>query len=332
MRKNSDKNAYNAGTRLDELLSSFIDGELTADKQAEVEGLIAGDAKIAQRLRQLQTCQMLVASLPRAGAPARVLEGVRTSLAEKSTSDEWGTQKRHPRVRRVLAAAAMIGLAAVLVAVVHTIAPPAPTEQPFAVEGGRPSEATERPGGGFSVAAPHAFSGRLELKASDLVAVSASVNRAIEDINLSQAISPARRQDRRVYSLSCSREDLKSLLADLEHVWPELDSARLSVNTEVFGEQIVVDAVTTEQITQIVDQNDLGRCIEIAKDFAALNDMAALLPGRAIASAIEGQSKNLMHPLRVPKPALAEREDPTGRSPSQPEDKETVHLTIVVSW
>lgn len=332
MRENSDKNAYNDETRIDELLSSFIDDELTTDQQAEIEGLIARDAKIAQRLRQLRQCKTLLGSLPRSEAPPKVLEGIKASLAAttlptgKSTSDEW-TQKRHPRARRVLAAAAMIGLAAVLAVVMRTmVTPQAPPEQPFV------SEAIEGTESGLGTVAAMEFSGRLELKTSDLVAVSASVNKAIEDINLSDSISPARRQDRRVYSLSCSREDLKSLLADLEPMWPELDSATLSVNTDVFGEKVVVDAVTTEQIAQIVEQNNPRRWIEMAKDFAALNNMAALLPGRAIASVIEGQNKDLIHPWRVPKPALTEPEDSTGKPPSRTEDEDTVHLTIVVSW
>jgi len=164
------------------------------------------------------------------------------------------------------------------------------------------------------------------------VAVSASVNKAIEGIDLSETISPARRQDRRIYTLSCSKEDLKSLLSELEPMWPVLDSATLSVNTEVFGEQVVVETVTTEQVAQIAEQNNPVKRTEMARDFAALNNMALLLPGRAVATAIEGQNDYPIHEWRVPKPALAKREEPVRKTPSQPEDKEKVHLTIVVSW
>ena len=328
MRENSDQNTYNSETRIDELLNSFIDGELTVDQQSEVEALIACDVKIAQRLRQLKQCKILVGSLPRSEAPPSVLEGVKASLAqtqqmEKSISDER-RQKTYPRVRRVLAAAAMIGLVAVLTTVMQPLFNPETSKnQPFAIE------TTEGIKPGLNVVVPREFSGSLELKTSDLVAVSASVNKAIEDINRSEAISPARRQDRRVYTLSCSKEDLKSLLSELEPVWPALDSATLSVNTEVFGEQVIVETVTTEQVAQIVEQGNPVKRTEMAKDFAALNNMAALLPGRAIASAIEGQSEDL---IRVPKPALAKTEKPIQKTSSQPEDKEQVHLTIVVSW
>jgi hypothetical protein len=331
MRENSDKNTYDSETRMDELLNSFIDGELTTGQQTEVEDLIACDVRIAQRLRELRKCKMLLGSLPRSEAPPQVLEGIKASLvertlhAEKPISDK-GTQKKYPRVRRVLAAAAMIGLVAVLATVMRTmVTSQAPSEQPFVsetIEGAKP---------GLDAFARRGFSGRLALKTSDLVAVSASVNKAIEGINLSEAISPARRQDRRIYTLSCGKEDLKSLLTDLEAIWPVLDSATLSVNTEIFGEQIVVKAVTTEQVTEIIEQDDPAKRIDMAKDFAALNGMALLLPGKAIATAIEGRNKDLVHQWRVSKPALAESEEPAGKT-SDLRDKETVHLTIVISW
>ncbi|MEJ2700961.1 MAG: hypothetical protein P8Z79_00820 [Sedimentisphaerales bacterium] len=332
MTENSDRNTYDSDTRMDELLNSFIDGELTGGKQTEVEELVARDGRAAQRLRQLRQCKALLGSLPRAEAPSTVLEGVKASLAatalpaEEPALDEQA-RKPYPRVRRVLAAAAMIGLAAVLVSVMHTfVSPEAPSDQTFVsqtIKATQPSVGT---------VVQREFSGRLELRTNDLVAVSASINKAIEGINASEATTPARRQDSRIYTLACSKEDLDALLADLEPVWPQLDSAVLSVNTGVFGKQVVVDAVTTEQIAQIIDQGDPAKRIEMAKDFAALNDMALRLPGRAVANAIEGRNDYLVHQWRVPKPALAERERPNRKAPSQAEDKDTVHLTIVVSW
>ena len=332
MRENSDKNTYHSETRIDELLNSFIDGEVTPGQQTEVEALIARDVKIAARLRQLQQCKRLLGSLPRSEAPPSVLEGVKASFTqttpqtERSISDVR-TSKPYPRVRRVLAAAAMIALVAVLTTVMRPlVTSQAPPEQPLL------SETSEGARSDPDTVMPREFSGKLELKTSDLVAVSASVNKAIESIDLSEAIRPTRRQDRRVYTLSCSKDDLKSLLSELEPAWPALDAATLSVNTEVFGEQVVVKTVTTEQVAQIVEQDNPVKRTEMARDFAALNNMALLLPGKAVTTAIEGQNDYPIHEWRVPKPALAKREEPLRKTPSEPEDKEKVHLTIVVSW
>jgi hypothetical protein len=125
---------------------------------------------------------------------------------------------------------------------------------------------------------------------------------------------------------------MKSLLADLEPMWPILDSATLFVNTEVFGEQVVVKTVTTDQVAEIVEQDHPNKRIEMARDFAALNNMASLLPGRAVATAIEGRNEDLIHPWRAPRPILTKPEDPARKTPSQSQDKEKIHLTIVVSW
>jgi len=332
MRENSDKNTYDSEARIDELLNSYIDGELKTGQKTEVEDLIARDPTMARRLRQLQQCKTLLGALPRAEAPPTVLEGVKASLAERTLQTGRSVtneriQKKYPRVHRVLAAAAIIGLAAVLTTVMRPLLTERPaSEQPFTAE---TNEGTQSP---LKILTPREFSGTLELKTSDLLAVSASVKKAIEGIHRLEAIRPERREDRRIYTLSCRKEELNSLLADLEPVWSALDSATLCVNTNVFGERVVVETVTTEQIAKIAEQDYLENRIEIARDFAALNKMASLLPGKAIATAIEGQDDYLVHPWRVPKPSLAEREDPIGKTPGQTEDQQTVHLTIVVGW
>lgn len=336
MKKNSDTDTYASDRRIDELLNGLIDGELTARERTKVERLIAHDLKIARRLRQLQRCKMLVSSLPCAEAPAEVLEGVKASLAtgarlaEERTYSEWaGTIQL--LVRKLLSAAAMIGLVAVLAAVIYAIvAPETVPEGPVAAGDRQPPEKVMEPSPGTMAAL--GFSGRLELKTSALATVDSVINRAIADNGLSDSISPARGQDKRIHFLSCSREGLDLVLADLKDIWSQLDSATLFVGTEVFGRQVEVDAVTTEQIAEIVDQGSLERRIEVAKDFAALNNVTERLPGREMLAAIEGQSSSLTRPWRIPKPHLTGSQG-TVRKPSGPtEDEATVRLTIIVSW
>lgn len=335
MKGNPDMDTHASGG-IDELLNSFIDGELTARQQTEVERLIAHDAKIAQRLRQLQQCKMLVGSLPHAEAPAEVLEDIKAALAMRTLPDEHlptfdeRAGKRQLLVRRLLSAAAMFGLVAVLAAVIYTIvATRTVPEGPVAVDDRQPLEKIEVIEPGPSVAAATRFSGRLELKTSALTAVDAFINRAIEDSGLSDSTGPARRQDKRIYPLSCSRQDLNLLLAVLGNIWSELDSATLFVDTEVFGRQVAVDAVTPEQIVEIVNQNNSERTIEVAKDFAALNNMAEHVPGRDIIAAIEDGSRSL---ITIPKPVLTGKQGTIRKPVGQAEDKETVHLTIIVNW
>ncbi len=334
MKENSGEDKYAANVRIDELLNSFIDGELTAAQQAQVEELITQDAQIAQRLRQLQKCRMLVGSLPRAEIPFEAAQSIRAQL-ESPIGDLRSSAARRPYreifnrsgrpdgaienrklVRRVLAVAAMIGLVAVLAAVIYTIlTPQAAPERPVAIE------SRQAPVTGFS--------GRLELKAGDLTAVSTFVNRAIED----KGISEGTQQNKHIYSVSCSAKQFNALLTDLQTIWPGLDSATLFVNTEVFGEPVAVNNVTTAQIAQIAEQNSFQKRIEAAKGFDAMNTLVARLPDREIQSAIDGTKNSPIREWRAPKPILTTSDrKPAMKSPSQGKEQQTIHLTIVVNW
>ncbi len=319
---------------IDELLNSFIDGELTARQQTEVQRLMAHDAKIAQRLRQLQKCKMLVSSLPVVEAPDEILEDVKASLEKRTLLGEQESDfderagARHLLVRKVMAAAAMIGLVAVLATVVYTILAPEPVlEGPVAIEGRKLPGEIEVVASGPSMVAVE-FNGRLELKTSDLVAVDAFINRAIEDNGLTASIGPAREQDKSVYSLRCSQDGLNLLLADLDSIWEKFDSATLSVETETFGRQVVVEAITAEQIAEIVNQDNLQRRAEVARDFAMLNDTAERLPGREIIAGIDARSRSL---ITIPKPVLTSNQRTTKRQADRAEDEQKVNLVIVVA-
>lgn len=324
---------------IDELLNGFIDGELTARQHTEVQRLIAHDAQIAGRLRELEKCKMLVGSLPYAEAPAETAEMIKASLERRilfgQQPEPFGEREgaRHLLVRNVLAAAAMIGLVAVLAAVVYTIvAPESATDRPIAVEDWRqPRREVEVGKAVPSLTATAeklvAFNGRLELKTGDLVAVDAFINRAIEDNDLLEKVSPKAEGGSSVYTLSCSQGALSLLLADLESVWDRFDSAALFVETDQLGGQVVVDAITAEQIVEIVNQGTLEKRVEMAKDFSVLNKMTELLPGKEILAAIDDSGPDL---ITIPKPVLTSREETIRKPASQTEDDQNVNLTIVV--
>ncbi len=319
---------------MDELLNSFIDGELPARQQTEVQRLINHDEKIAHRLQQLQKCKMLLSSLSVAEAPPQILENVKASLASKPQlveqplvfDERAGT--RHLLGRKLFAAAAMLGLVGILTAVVYTIvAPETVTQRPVAVERRELPTAVDvvKPGPTI-IAAP--FSGRLELRTSYLPAVVAFINRAIEDnVPSDEWIASDQSNVKEPHALICGSESFNLLLAELGNIWDKLDSAALFVDTEVFGEQVVVDAVTAEQISGIVNQGDSKRRMEVAKDFAVLNNMAERLPGREILTAIDDTTVVLITP---PKPVLTSNQKTVKKSPTRTEESKNVHLTITV--
>ena len=336
MKEDSDMDAYAYEERIDELLNGFIDDELAVRQRTELERLIAHDVKIERRLAQLKKCRALVGSLPCAEAPPQILEGVKASLAGTLTAkpeEVPAYNQRSGRIhllgRRMLSAAAMIALVGILAGVIYTIvAPETAVDQPTIVADRQPPADTRMLEPVSDTSAALAFSGKLELKTNDLAAVGAIINRAIEENDLSDSIGDVREANRRIHYVRCSREGLNSLLADLEDVWPRLDSATMSIDTELFDTQVAVDAVTTEQIGRIVDQDSSEKRIELAKDFDLLNSMAERLPGGEIVAAIEGEGPNLM---TIPRPMITGGELTNAKSANETEEEKTIRLTIVLS-
>ena len=344
---------------IDELLNSFIDGELDQRHQTEVQRLIKHDERIAERLRELQKCKRLVSSLPYAEAPDEMLGDIKAALEERNLlvqpvrrgqrlDEREGA--RHLLVRRLTAAAAMIGLVVVLAAVIYSIvAPEGATEKPMTVDDllrtsgkyvAKKPEPTitataEKPIGRTSLAGTE-FSGTLELKTSSHSEVIAFINRAIEhNIPSDERAAAGPGELRESHALSCSRQSLRLLLADLSNIWDRFDSAALFVETDRPEGQIVVDAVAAEQIIEIVNQDDFETRIKAAKYFATLNNMTELLPGKEVLTAIDDSSPGL---ITIPKPVLtsgvshpqAESEETIKKPPTRTEDSQKVHLTIVV--
>ena len=299
---------------IDELLNSYIDGELTQKQQMEVRRLITDDDQIARRLRDLQKCKMLVACLPPAQAPALgfVPAFAGTEDRRQRTEDSNPFSVLRTPVRRVLAVAAMIAIMAVVTAVIYSIFAPQDTTD----------RSTPR------TAAATGFGGKLELTTSDLTAVDAFINRAIRDNELSDCVRTASLADRRVYSFSGGRDAVNLLLADLATIWERFGSATLMVETPKFSEQVVLGSVTAEQVAQIVKQEHQEKAIRMAKDFAVLNKMAELLPGKEMLAAAGEKKPSL---ITIPKPVLT-GDSKTAKKPAPPNaDTKEVELTIVVA-
>ena len=320
---------------LDELLNSFIDGELAPRQHTEVQRLVAHDEKVAQRLDELQQCKTLLSSLPVVEAPPQILENVKASLARRTLLGEEPSAfdeqigARHLLGRKVFAAAAMFGLVAILAAVVYSIVAPTVPQEPIAAEQRNMPTTIDlaEPAPVIVVAAP--FSGRLELQTNGLPAVVGFINRAIEEnIPSDEWIASDQSEIREPHALTCSSESFNLLLAQLEDIWDKLDSATLFVDTEVFSRKVVVEAVTAEQIAGIVNQDDSTRRIEVARDFAVLNNIAEHLPGREILTAIDNTTVSLISP---PKPVITSNDKSTTKVASRTGADKNIHLTITVT-
>lgn len=323
----------NSEKRINEMLNSFIDGELPVAQQNDVKQLISQDNEIARKMRQLQKCKYMVGSIPRVKAPGRILTDVKASLASKAllkkkpSAYSKSTGTRHLMARKVLSAAAMISLVAVLSAVIYTIvAPETITDEKVVVVKKEIPDVIGPETTSIMVA--EEFHGRLELNTSNILAVNGFINMAIEDRGILCSINQADQQGKCIYTLNCSREDIGMFLSDLNSIWSEFESAKLFVNTEEFAKTIEVQAVNTEQIADIVKQDTSEKAVLMAKDLAVINNVDEHLPGTEILAAIDVESNGLNESLRMPRVRLTGGE----RKPIKQKDNDLnkVYLTIIV--
>jgi hypothetical protein len=119
------------------------------------------------------------------------------------------------------------------------------------------------------------------------------------------------------------------LLADLGSVWGRLDSAELVVETDGFGRQVVVADVLPEQVGGIVGEASFETRLELAGEYAGLNTIRRLTPGKEVFAAIDDKPLDLT--VAPPKPLITGGGRETlEKSTTSPSGEQAVHLTIVV--
>jgi hypothetical protein len=307
-------------TNIDELLNSYIDDELPARQRIELQRLISHDEQVERRLHQLEKCRLLISSIPCAEAPAGLVEDVKAAVERKTLIEEPGAvydRRKGAREllgRRLLAAAAMFGLVAILAAVIYTIvAPETVTTLPVAKQPTEPQQGLqlqfEKSAGAIIAAAEQPvgeqskdklrFFGRLELVAKNPDVVSAYLNKTLESSGLLNEVyqGPAAS-----CSVVCSKEQVNQLLADLNHIWDKLDSARLFVG-EGKDSQVVVERVTVPQVAEIITQ-DYDESIKVAKDFAVLNGFNSRMPAGELLAATRPKDSATGGLIDIPMPVL----------------------------
>jgi len=325
---------------LDELLSSFIDGELSPRQRTEVQRMAAHDPAVARRLRQLQNCRTLVCALPPAEAPGDLLEQIRQSLERKTLLQEQPVTARrsagvvHLMFRRFVAAAAMIALVGVLGVVVYQIVAPVPgmqTLSPVAVNPHPPQPVPDLGGPAPVPVVDRGFSGRLELATAAFAQVDAFVQRAVESFGSVETAHREMAGDRRVYRVVGTRDSIHRLMASLGGVWQEFDSATLHVSELEGSAPVTIEAVTPDQMVEVVARKSTEASVETAQMYAAMNWMARTMPGREIAPLIDDEdSGSLFASDTIPMPKLAGPVDTNQATHAPPQGTAPASLTIVL--
>jgi len=324
---------------LDELLGSFMDGELSPRQRTEVQRMAAHDPQVARRLQQLQNCRSLFCSLPAAKAPSDLLEQVKASLERNSLLQEQplighrSVGAWHLAFRQFVSAAAVIALLGVLGVVVYQILAPVPHGVgPIASDGllslPRPDPGITPPA---TMVADAGFTGRLELRTARLTQVDTRVAREIENSGLSGRLEPDLVANKRVYRITGSREGVNRLVASLSGVWQYIDNAALQVDRPGnSGVPVIVESITPEQAAGIVAQQSTNASIEAAAGYAVMNRMAKNMPGGEIRPLVPYDPSTLLASGSIPKPIETGPDTSTPIPPARPEGKAQVSLTIVL--
>ncbi len=299
--------------KIEELLNSYIDGELSVRQRTEVKRMISNDPKLAVRLRELGKCKTLVSALPVAQAPSSIMENIKATLEKKNLIQEKAPVRisdyREVKTRRrIFAAAAMFSLTALLVVVINMLMPTQLGHQDNKL-----------------ISADIRLSGKLELKANDLPAVQSLISNAIENSGFPDYKNPQKDANRRIYTLYCSREGLNKILTDLEGDWDQISSAKLLLDTENFGESVEIASVTPSQISEIVNQKDADQSIKVARDISVINNLKNILNERGLPAFGSEINSGL---FRVPKPVLVSR---NYQSIQQDNGEKTIQLRIILS-
>ena len=312
---------------IERLLNGYIDGELTVRRQTEVKRLLKNDPRIAERLRQLQKCKMLISSIPGAEAPPEMAEDVKARLARRSLLGEEAAALneragiRDLFLRKVFAAAAMIALVAIFGTVIYSIiAPPTIPHQPPIAVPRRITKAVEAPATMLAK-----FNGRLELTTPAFIEMDASINRAIAENGFVECISRERLGERTTYVLTCGRKGLSRLLGRLDKNWARLSSATLFVETRVFARPVAVDAVTTDQIIEITTQTTSQNALRVARDLALVNNVTEQIRNSALLTAEKTPDLTPWPRPRLTMPLPKEKIEQTAA------DKTKVELVIVLT-
>lgn len=337
---------YEKESKIEELLNSYLDGELSQREQVEVQRLVSSDERVARRLRELERCRLLVSSLPPAEPPAQVVAGIKKLLLGRLASvaggqDDARLGAKHLFVRQVLAASVIIGLAGLLMAVVYQIvgpekmtprtvavqtAPAAPSPEqsrgiaPQAVPLGaeKTIAAEDKTGVGFY---------SLQLETSNFVAVDAFVNKLLIESPWLRFDAAKEKPGRSVYRVICSRGGLDTLVSDLAPAWTKFDSTTLIVHTGV-GQYITVESVQPEQIAKIANQDTPDGRVKLAKDFAVLNDVERLSHAVQMLALANRDYPEL---TTIPRPVLTSAEKRVADAPKNASDRVRVDLTIIVT-
>jgi hypothetical protein len=319
--------------KIDELLSGFVDGELSERQRTELKRLMQHDDELSQRLNELKRQKQLLGALPIASAPEGLLDDVKATLERQSILDNASARcddsagVRHLMFRRFVTTAAMFSLVGVLVWVVLNVVMPLDSEskESFSIKQtlstilAPKSEAGDvvRPDR-VAVAEIAPFESRLDLVSDQAIALNNFIEKSVYNNGLRDDTIPRRGENSTTYEISGSSVKVLALLGDLQTVWDRCGSASFSVDG---AGGLLVNDITAEQILAIFTEQQNDTRVAMAKNYASFNSESKTLAGAG-----KKDSSNITIPIPILTAPPAAEDEATNSEGGQ-----QVKLTITVT-
>jgi hypothetical protein len=264
---------------IEELLNGYLDGELTTRQETEVQRLIAHDEEVAQQLRTLERCKLLVGSLPPAEAPADMLSQMqavaerRARLTEDATRTKRGAGARHLLYRKLVTAAALLMLVGALGYVVYVIVSPGDDmSRPGALGEGAVSAGLVD---GAVVAGDAGVEGGLDgaivLRTRQLYLLDQFTQNLV-DRNLGARYSVERLPEvSTIFTFRCGRERFTQMMREYGLAWTNVESSRVVLEGQGTMESVDVAIAEADDIAEIFTERDHGRRVALARALSLSN-------------------------------------------------------------
>lgn len=282
-----------SGEKLEELLSCYIDGELSERQQTEIKRLIEHDAQVAGKVARLEAQKAILNELPVESVPSGLLSRIEESLerscilADYAASTGESAGARHLLARRTVAAAIILVLFGILVSlVVNVMLPSVPGDVGIASVD-TPDSSTIRP---FSpvefpresvpaIPVTGIFTASLDLATRDPIQMNALLRKSLHNNDLLGCAEPPKPDDpRHTTTINCRKYQVIALLSDLQTEWDRCDRVTFVVKDYRDDSDVTIKDVTYAQVVEVFSRQKIYNRIELAKDYSDFNSLTPSRP------------------------------------------------------
>jgi hypothetical protein len=325
---------------LDQLISGYLDGQLSKRHHTEVDRLIRHDPEFLNEFIRIKKQKELLGAMPATSAPDEVFENLKQLIDKKHSAGPVTRQTaeglRHLRKRRYLSAAAMFALLGVLAIILFNIIMPiSPRSITIKVAANLPDSkasvetSTKVKKDGFAdnvLPGAYPINASIELVSNDVITVNGSIEKAIFNNDLLEYTVPGRYDNASTYQLTCSPDRVVAFLTDLQAVWNKCSDTRLIVHGKNVTSNVVIDNVSPAEVAAIYRHDPDGDHIRYAKQMAGFKNVVKSMP-------LEGAvgSARFARELPVVKPVLTTGANEPAEKRSSDDDSQNVILTITVT-